>query len=173
MAFRNIGDEVHAFGAVLLWLGFLVTVVGMVSSYFYDQTIGMIVNWVKTGSHEKPSELRPDYPSFRPTYSRLKTPNHPTSSILVGIGTIAVLVLQSWVTAFAGLISGAMFMEGGKSERLLWPAGVAAIMWVQSSLRSRETTEFKTLILWLGTKLLIAYIFFVAGLVFYSMNLIR
>lgn len=163
-ALRNVGNRYDATGAFLLWLGTIMVIGGLVASYFYEQTVGKVVHWIRTGS----------LPQSAP---RLVAPPAPRSALVVWIADVLLSLLQNWATALLGLVMGVVYQQMGKPEYVLAPAGIALLFWVQAAVRTAVAGDghdpTKALALLLVVKLVVAYLFFGIGLLLATTGIIR
>lgn len=84
--------------------------------------------------------------------------------------------ILSWLTALGGLGMGVCFAEAPlHKEFLLYPAGFAAIMAIQSIARGAagHIRPFRNVTLILLIKLAVAYVFFIIGFALAAFNVIR
>jgi hypothetical protein len=182
---QNLGKHSYALGAFLLWLGLAAVLAGMLMSFLYDQTVGKIVHWVRTGSlpatqgdppaaQDLPATqcLAPRRsPDVLPIFGGIKLkpsrPAQPPPALAVWIGDAFVLLVQSWLTALVSFAAGGIhYLDANKPQHLLTPAGIALIFWLRpaiGSLLTADNDHARGTFVLLGIKLMIAYIFFAVG----------
>jgi hypothetical protein len=99
----------------------------------------------------------------------LKPSRHaqPPPAFVVWIGDAFWLLVQSWLTALVSFAAGGIhYLEPNKPEHLLTPAGIALVFWLRpaiGALLTGDNDQARAIMLILGIKLIIAYVFFSIG----------
>ena len=174
-ALRYSGESFDATGGLLLWIGLVVSVVGLFTSYLYDHTVGRVVHWVHTGSIEVVTSTPPNGIPATHVQAMASSSRNSRSAFVDILGTITLALLQSWLTAAMGFLFGIMYFEK-ESEMILAPAGIATFFWFQSMMRSGiagQAGSAGSALGLLGIKLVIGYLFFGIGVISAAKGLIR
>lgn len=167
-ALRNAGNDGNATGGLLLWLGLLMIVGGLLTSFLYELTVGKVAHWVRTGSLPQPTAPRAAAPP---------RPSKPPPAWVQRIGDVLLALIQNWATALFGFVMGVVYQQMGKPEYVLAPAGIAFLFWLRAAIGTAVSGDDRdyafALTMLLIIKLVVAYLFFGAGLLFAATGMIR
>jgi hypothetical protein len=175
-ALRSVGEDSNGTGAFLLWIGLFLSGAGLLTSYFYDHTLGKVRHWVMTGTTRRSTLAKSQTPVQKQPVA-VPRPRKPRSRLTMAVLEVLGLLFANWLTMLMTFCVGVVFCGADHNPWLLLaPAGIAMLMVFRAVVSGGIDSgplPLKHAPTLFAVKVLLGYVSFAVGYVSAATGLIR